>query len=229
MTTDRPEGDKLAESFPPEQLKRHPSKGLSYIPIPEVIARLNRVLGAGNWNSEIRKIWESGSLQTQTGTYPKWVMAHVALTGTVDGVPFHFEGVGGQEVQFIGGSDPKGPVDIGDSYKGAVSDATKKAAQSLGVGLELAREDDAMHYEQAAKEADQPKAAPAALERIKELGEALSSDNRKIFNHWWADLTGDGVRGKKVGAGQVTVREAAEAIQFLEDFSRDESSEPTDQ
>lgn len=215
MTDERPQGDKLAEPFPLEQLKKHPSKGLTYIPIPEVVARLNRVLGSGNWNSEIVRVWEAGLVSTETGEYPKWVMAHVRLSGEVDGVLFHYDGVGGQEVQFTGKPAFKGPVDIGDTYKGAVSDATKKAAQSLGVGLELAREDDAMHYEQAAREADQPKATTAVLDRIKGLVADLSEDDRKKFVKKWAELTGDGTRGKKFDSGQVTVKEAAEALEYL--------------
>lgn len=215
---DRSQGSTLSEAFPPEQLKRHPSKGLTYIPIPEVVARLNRVLGSGNWNSEIVRLWDAGTVPTETGEYPKWVMAHVRLSGVVDEVKFCYEGVGGQEVQFTGKPNFRGPVDIGDSYKGAVSDATKKAAQSLGVGLELAREDDAMHYEQAAREADQPKAAPEILAKIKAMALELNEKDRAQFNKVWAGITGDGTRGKKLDAGQVTVKEAAETLAFLEGF-----------
>lgn len=219
MTDDeRPQGTKLAEPFPLEQLKKHPTKGLTYIPIPEVVARLNRVLGPGNWNSEVMRLWEAGTVETETGSYAKWIMAHVRLSGVVDGTPFHYDGVGGQEAQFTGKPIPRGPVDIGDTYKGAVSDATKKAAQSLGVGLELAREDDAMHYEQAAREADQPKAAPEVLERIKATVLSFDPEDRKIFNRRWAEITGDGERGKKMDSGQVTVKEAAETMAFLDAF-----------
>lgn len=218
MTGERPQGEKLSEPFPAEQLKRHPTKGLTYVAIHEVVARLNRVLGAGNWNTRIEKLWGAGEVETNTGTYHKWVMAHVTLSGVVDGVPFSYDGVGGQEVQML--KNGFGPVDIGDNYKGAVSDAIKKASQSLGVGLELAREDDAMHYERAAKEADQPKASPEVLKRIKETALALKEEDRKTFNIWWAELTGDGERGKKLDSGQVTVKEGAETIVYLEGFKQ---------
>jgi hypothetical protein len=46
------------------------------------------------------------------------------------------DGVGGQTIKR---KRDGGIVDLGDEYKGAVSDALKKAAQSFGVGLYLAR------------------------------------------------------------------------------------------
>lgn len=211
------QAERLAEPFPPEQLKKHPTKGLTYIPIREVVARLNYVLGTAGWNVEIIKLWDAGAVETTTGQYPKWIMAQIRLSGTADALPFYYEGVGGQAVEFLGGKEnPTGPVDLGDTYKGAVSDATKKAAQSLGVGLDLGREDDAMHYERALKEADQPKAAPPTLDKIEEMAKALDDAQRADFIHWWAVLTGDGTRGKKISAGQVTLREAAQAVEYLD-------------
>jgi len=229
-TTDIPtQGSKLAEPFPVEQLKRHPSKGLTYVPIPEVVARLNRVLGHGNWATRLVDHWTAGNVETSTGDYPKWVMAHVELSGTVDGQFFSYSGVGGQEVQFFSGNPSKGPVDIGDNYKGAMSDAIKKAAQSLGVGLDLAREDDAMDYERALAQADEPKASSQTLDLIADWVKHQSEADKSKFKTFWANLTGDGRVGKKFNSGQVTVAEADEAIKELGlDLHSDDDDESDD-
>ena len=39
-------------------------------------------------------------------------------------------------------------INLGDSFKGACSDATKKALQHMGVALDLARNDEAIRWEQ---------------------------------------------------------------------------------
>lgn len=227
MTDDTKQATQLAEPFPPEQLKRHPHKGLTYVPIPEVVARLNRVLGSGSWGTEILQFLTHGEQETLTGIYPKWIVASVKLTGVVDDVPFSYDGVGGQEVQFRNGSPSPGPVDIGDNYKGAVSDATKKAAQALGVGLELAREDDAILYDQALREATEPKAPAATLDSIKERVGALGDEVKQEFTAMWAALTGDGKRGKTFSSGQVTVREADIALEWLDKKAAEVAEEST--
>lgn len=200
--------DKLAEPFPQRMLKHHAGKGLTYVPVSEVIAKLNRVLGTDNWSYEVLRLWETGAVETDTGTYPKWVMAHVRLRALVDFNESIKDGIGGQEVKFLkkrGDSvNPPGVVDLGDEYKGAMSDALKKAAQGLGVGLELAREDDAIEYERNEKE---PKANTETCDRIAAAIKALDEDEGKSFKEWWAANV-----GKKLASGQVTVAEAEKAL-----------------
>ncbi len=214
MADDKQQVDQLSEPFPQEQLRYHKAKGLTYVAVAEVLARLNRILGPGNWNTEILGTETFGVHETETGIYPEWVVAKVRLYGEVDGQTFSFDGIGGQQVKFL--SSKKGPVDIGDEFKGAVSDAIKKAAQSLGVALNLAREDDAMHYEKAQEQADEPKATKATLDLIQGFvkGLAKEDEKRKGFAAWWAENTG-GAPGKKFDSGQVTVKEADEAIRWL--------------
>lgn len=146
----------LAEPFDRSLLRTNSHKGnLTYVPVSEVIARLNSVLGVDGWEYEIIRLWEAGEIETKTGVYPKWVMAHVRLhfvrpkaeTWRPESLLVSRDGVGGQEVKLLKSGD--GVVDLGDEYKGAVSDALKKAAQSLGVGLDLARTDEALRWEQA--------------------------------------------------------------------------------
>lgn len=128
----------------PKELLRSTSKGganLTYIPVSEVIARLNDVLGVDGWSYQIMDRWTSG----ERGGYPVWMMAHVRLTvydSKRMGPSVDRDGIGGQQVKCKKNSDE--PVDIGDEWKGAVSDALKKAAQAFGVGLELARTEEAL-------------------------------------------------------------------------------------
>lgn len=136
----------LAEPFPKELLRVNKHKGnITYVAGSEVIARLNRVLGVDGWSYEVIRLWEAGEKETETGVYPVWCMAHVRLSLPWQGVVSTRDGVGGQQVKFL--NNGTGPNDIGDEYKGAVTDALKKAAQSLGVALDLARGEEAMRWE----------------------------------------------------------------------------------
>ena len=138
----------LAEPFPKELLRQNKHKGnITYVAGSEVIARLNRVIGWDRWSYEVVRLWEAGEKQTDTGVYPMWCMAHIRLTvGDPDRTDSAArDGVGGQQVKFL--NNGSGPNDLGDEYKGAVTDALKKAAQSLGVALDLARGEEAMRWE----------------------------------------------------------------------------------
>lgn len=142
------QAQRLADEFPAAMLRTNNEKrGLTYVPISEVVARLNSVLGVGAWDYEVVETGTFGTKETLSGTYPLWITAHVRLTATVDDQRATKDGYGGQQVKFLsvkqGEQLPTGPVDIGDEFKGAVSDALKKAAQHFGVGLHLARQEEA--------------------------------------------------------------------------------------
>jgi len=130
---------RLSEAFPPEMLRFHAGKKLTYIPVAEVIARMNRVLGVDGWNSEVVRIWREDD-------QPDWVLAHVRVTAIIGGQTIIHDGVGGQQVKKL--RNGNGVVDLGDEYKGAMSDALKKACQGFGVGIDLARTDDALAVEE---------------------------------------------------------------------------------
>ncbi len=112
----------------PKEVERSLDKGgatLTYIPVSEVIVRLNDVFGPLGWSYTLVKC-ERDVLD------PDFLVAHVSMTvGDITR-----DGVGGQKIKRMKSGDI---VDLGDEYKGAVSDALKKAAQSFGVGLYLAR------------------------------------------------------------------------------------------
>ena len=70
----------LSEPFPPE-VERQLKKGgttLTYIPVSEVVSRLNKVLGVDKWTSEIVRC-ERDSLD------PDFIVAHVRLIVTFEG------------------------------------------------------------------------------------------------------------------------------------------------
>ncbi|MBF83200.1 MAG: hypothetical protein CL489_01855 [Acidobacteria bacterium] len=122
---------KLSEPFD-KRVESHLNKGgttLTYIKVSEVISRLNDVLGVDGWSLVVKEC-------RRDAVTPDWIIAHVTLTTIIDGAVVHKDGFGGQEVKYMKNGNP---VDLGNEFKGAVSDATKKAAQSLGVGLYLAR------------------------------------------------------------------------------------------
>lgn len=112
----------------PKEVERQLDKGgttLTYIPVSEVIVRLNEAFGILGWSYTIVKC-ERDILD------PDFLVAHVRMT-VVDTTR---DGNGGQKIKRNKAGEI---IDLGDEYKGAVSDALKKAAQSFGIGLYLAR------------------------------------------------------------------------------------------
>lgn len=155
---------KLVEPFDRSKLKT--TQGMTYIPIAEVVARMNEAVGVGRWRVEILDTQSWGERATLQGVSPTHIIASVRVHVADDetGEWTWSDGMGGQDVGFHNtprekwwrakkynkqqGDEPNGPdadtiagpLNLGDNYKGACSDATKKALQHLGVGLELARD-----------------------------------------------------------------------------------------
>ena len=99
---------------------------LTYIPVSAVIARTNEVLGL-DWSYRV----------ISTEVVDGWIIAHVRVFTA------HTErdGFGGQEIKHRRDGQI---LDMGHDYKGAVSDAVKKALQAFGVGLYLATHDESL-------------------------------------------------------------------------------------
>ena len=121
--------EKLGAYFPKESeaILKKGGRNLTYLPVAHIVARANEVLGF-NWSYEVVHTFKDGD----------WITAHVRLTITTDDITASRDGFGGQKIKRMKNDDP---VDLGDEYKGAVSDALKKAFQSFGVGLYLARDE----------------------------------------------------------------------------------------
>jgi hypothetical protein len=175
----------LNEQFP-QEVERQLKKGgttLTYIPVSEVITRLNKVLGFDGWSYQIVKC-ERDAID------PDFIVAHVRLDVFPETDKFCIiskDGFGGQKIKRTKAGDI---VDLGDEFKGAVSDALKKAAQALGVGLYLARTEEAM-------EAVDAPPAPVVVEvpinpEIADLWEnfisfskSLDADGKVALNSFW--------------------------------------------
>jgi hypothetical protein len=115
--------EELAAEFPPEDLLVLPAKGgLTYITGEAVISRLNTVLGIGNWDFRVLERGEADKDQ--------WVLGQltVRLPGGVTVVKEQF----GQTTMSSG-------MTAGDSIKGAATDALKKCASYVNVGLWLSK------------------------------------------------------------------------------------------
>lgn len=178
----------LSEPFPQEMEKTVNKSGtnLVYIPVSEIINRLNKVLGVDKWSFEIVRCERDAS-------DPDFVVAHVRLTANVgENNIISRDGIGGQKIKRT--KKDNSIIDLGDEFKGAISDALKKAAQTLGVGLYLARSEDAIEIEQvidagvqvqAQKETGSPK-----YFQVKELFESLTDDNKRDVKKFWSDYSG---------------------------------------
>lgn len=174
----------LSDPFP-QEMERTVSKSgraLTYIPISEVIARLNKVIGVGNWSSEI--VWCGRDSHD-----PHWVIAHVRVTATIDGAVVTKDGIGGQQVKMTKSGQI---LDLGDEFKGAMSDALKKAVQQLGVGLYLARDVEALEIEEAMAVVAPPvdPAIEEAFSKIKELRSSMNESDAAALEQFWVEYSG---------------------------------------
>jgi hypothetical protein len=185
----------LSEAFPVEMERTLTKSGVNliYIPVSEVINRLNKVLGVDKWSFKIVRCERDAS-------DPDFVVAHVRLEWTTAvGEDFNIvtrDGFGGQKIKR---NKQGGIVDLGDEFKGAISDALKKAAQTLGVGLYLARSEDAIEIEQVidAENGGTVQQVPAQNDELSQkweefvgLSKSLSADEKSQLNSYWESYSG---------------------------------------
>lgn len=198
--------DDLYAQFPQEMEKVRVVSGveLVYLPVSEVINRLNRVLGVDGWSFEIVSV-KRDELDSDE------IIAHVVLTAQINGRQIIKHGFGGQMIK-RSKKDNK-PLDLGNDFKGAVSDALKKAAQLLGVGLYLARTADALDAEEAILASDHiaPQTKPVAAEQpsdevaqlwnnFVEATKKLSAEQKSALNDFWAGYSGGRPKPSKTNA-----------------------------
>ncbi len=176
----------LSEPFDPsveKQLKKG-GASLTYIPVSEVITRLNRVLGVDMWSYEILSC-------VRDSLDPDYVVAHVRLTATfvptndAPALTVTKDGIGGQKIKRTKNGDI---VDLGDEMKGAVSDALKKAAQHFGVGLYLARSEESMNLEYAQDTVDQP-ISEDHFEKLREVLNNQAQDTIDACRAHWSEIS----------------------------------------
>ena len=176
----------LSEPFPSEVEKQLKKGGasLTYIPVSEVITRLNKVLGVDMWSYEIIKC-ERDALD------PDYIVAHVRLSATfvptekAPNIIVTKDGIGGQKIKRTRNGDI---LDLGDEMKGAVSDALKKAAQHFGVGLYLARSEESMHLEYAEEQAVSP-ISSEHFDRLRKVLNGQTQEGLEGAKKYWATIS----------------------------------------
>ncbi len=104
---------------------------LEYITGEQCVSRLNQVLGPVGWSFVVR---EHG-LNAEADEI--WVLGE--LTVTIDGVTATRQQFGSQKIKRA--RQTGNPLDIGFDLKGAATDALKKCASLVGVGLYLSRKE----------------------------------------------------------------------------------------
>ena len=191
--------NQLSEPFPAEVEKQLKKGGasLTYIPVSEVITRLNKVLGVDMWSYEIVKC-ERDALD------PDYIVAHVRLSATfvptekAPNIIVTKDGIGGQKIKRTRNGDI---LDLGDEMKGAVSDALKKAAQHFGVGLYLARSEESRHLEYVEEQAVSP-ISSEHFDRLRKVLNSQTQDGIEGAKKYWAtisngaDFSNDNVTGE---------------------------------
>lgn len=206
----------LSEPFDPsveKQLKKG-GASLTYIPVSEVITRLNRVLGVDMWSYEILSC-------VRDSLDPDYIVAHVRLTATfvptndAPALTVTKDGIGGQKIKRTKNGDI---VDLGDEMKGAVSDALKKAAQHFGVGLYLARSEESMNLEYAQDTADQP-ISPEHFEKLREVLNSQSQTTIDACRAHWSKISDNAEF-----ANENVTRDLLKAmLEFVKGMSADEA------
>jgi hypothetical protein len=161
--------ERLSAPFPAACLKSVDKGGrsLTYVPGSEVISRLNTVLG-NRWSWVTDEITYApplapgfGDAEREGGAYPQYVVARGTLTiEWPDGTTQRMGGTGGTTVKRL--RESRLPVDLGDEVKGAETDALKKAAQRIGVAMDLARDEEAAIAAQRADDDTQGRQAATA-------------------------------------------------------------------
>ena len=177
----------LSSPFPPE-MERELRKGgtsLTYIPVSEVITRLNKVLGVEAWSMRIISC-ERDRIDAD------FIVAHVTLDAILvndkgEHVMVHRDGIGGQKIKRTKQGDI---VDLGDEMKGAVSDALKKAAQTLGVGLYLSRSEEAMDIEAHIDASAEVSTGPDMTEQWEafvSITKTLTKEQKETLRERWSE------------------------------------------
>ena len=113
----------LDAPLPAEAVTQHPTKTfLSSIKSIYVTERLNEVFGVGAWRTKTEKIAEGNG---------GMIVVKVSLSIPEYGI--EYESFGGNN---NGGEGSKN-FDLGDAYKGAVTDAITKIASWMGIGADV--------------------------------------------------------------------------------------------
>ena len=138
----------LNQPLPPEAVKPHPTKNyLSSINAIYVTERLNQVFGVGKWQTHVEEVTTMPS--------GKNVMVVTKTCFEVEEYGIHLEAYGGND-----------NADLGDAYKGSMTDAITKIGSYLGIGADVWKDKDK-------KKPIQQQSAPAPANPQKTLRERI--------------------------------------------------------
>jgi hypothetical protein len=138
---------RLAERFPAaaHKTRKQGGRDLTYVTGEMVISRLNEALGWQNWSFRVVR---EGATDVEA-----WVLGE--LTVTIDGQTITRQHYGNQDLS-------RGQHATTDLYKSAATDAIKKAATTIGIGLYLYDEDERREVEADMREAKRAPQKPTA-------------------------------------------------------------------
>lgn len=175
---------RLAAPFDSTFRDRRGGVDLEYITGEQCVSRLNEVLGVAGWsfrilehglNAEADEVWALGE-----------------ITADIDGRIVTRQQFGSQKIKRARATGL--PLDIGFDLKGAATDAMKKCASLLGVGLYLSRKETAEGRVVAAV-TEAAVEAPRGPERCEECGVDLKETRFKDGTVWGpSQLAGYGRR-----------------------------------
>jgi len=167
MTDERKQQQQLEEAYTDDLIRQ--IQGMDYVPVGEVVNRMNSVLGTGNWSSRISNVFESNG----------YVVAHISITANIDGNVCIAEAVGGSQITTR--RDSNEILDLGKDYKSAYSDALKKACQRLGVGLHLAI------HEEVEPVDPNPAIGGDSWQKMLDVLKGLPPEKVQVAQDWWAE------------------------------------------
>ncbi len=171
--SDEPEVyERLTEEFSTTYTIHKGNTDLSYLTLEQVVTRLNTVLGVDGWDFSIH---DHGQDESHC-----WVQGHMMV---------HF-GIRTVVREQFGECAITRGMSIGDARKGAASDALKKCASLIGVGLYLSHREEEV-------QAEQMRHAPEPVTPIRsttaeltvgcdECGDSIRSSQRPDGTTWTA-------------------------------------------
>jgi hypothetical protein len=232
--------DFLLQRTPPHEIKTRPGRGgmqFSYVEHGYVTERLNLVFGF-NWDFEVidKQILEDE------------VIVEARLTvRTPGGQTILKTQFGGADIKrHASGAKNGRPLSIADDYKAAASDALKKCASLLGIGLDLygrdrpydQEEPQAQQASQAARPSPTPvlKDAPHIIDVGAEIGKITGGNNGLCTAAQWREISKlAGQAGMDVAElcaslavstlSQLTEARAQRVINRLRELARESSSQ----
>lgn len=191
--------DALLAKTPEKYIYKRQGRGgtsLDYVSIGYVVTVLNRVFNTFGWSWSFDLI-EVSNMEMVGKTGNIVVKGNLTIYGP-DSVVRSIQQYGSAEVKLHSRGDRAGrPVDIGDDYKAAGSDALKKCASLIGVANDIYFKDwGAFQDNRTDAEPEVPIVKPAAVVP-ESVDDAMTQSRRRIFEGVKAMFDGD--KEKMVG------------------------------